>query len=297
MDDLRGAKALVTGGTGFIGSHLRHRLSSIGCHVSFTGRSNPDAAPNFLPLSLSDLSSLKDIVSQTNPDLVFHLAASTSRELSRQLLPHMLQENALSVATLCESIPQSAKLIVVGSAEEYGGAPSPWTEESREQPTSPYGLSKLVAAQIIRLASSTFQLHAAAIRPSIVFGPGQRPNMFIPSLLAALQRGEDFAMTAGEQQRDFIFIDDVVDALLAALHPNASGQVFNISTGVSTQIVTLAKLAHQLIGRGSLSVGALSYRPNEVMQQQMSPQKAQQLLSWTAKTSLEDGLRRTIARP
>jgi UDP-glucose 4-epimerase len=298
MMDLRGARALVTGGTGFIGGHLLSRLADLGCHALYTGRSLPQQKkedPRYKPLDLSELAGLSRLVSQEAPDVVFHLAARTSRDLLPSLLIPMLQENALSVAAICESLPKGAKLVVVCSAEEYGAAPSPWSEDRKEQPTSPYGLSKMVAAQMVQLAHATFGIHAVALRPSIVYGPGQRPNMFIPSLLGALHRGEAFAMTSGEQERDFIFVLDVVEALLAALDPRASGQVFNVSTGVSTQIVTLAKMAHQLIGRGSLQVGALPYRANEVMQQQMPAEKAGRMLSWEAKTSLREGLQQTIS--
>ena len=102
-------------------------------------------------------------------------------------------------------------------------------------------------------------------------------------------------MTRGEQLRDFLYIDDAVDGLLAMLSPAAAGKVFNLSTGVSLRIVDVAKKIHQLIGQGDLQLGALAYRPNEVMSQEMNPRLARELLGWSARVSLDEGLRHTIA--
>ena len=298
--DLRGARVLVTGGSGFIGSHLTRKLLAMGAEVLATGRS-PQALEGlpvrFFEAPLHDADRFARLVREQAPDVTFHLAARTARDRDPSLLLSMIRENTLPVAALCEALcaQPKAKLVVVCSGEDYGSIPGPWDESMREKPSSPYGLSKSFAATMAMLSHSSFGLHAAAARPSVIYGPGQRPGMFIPSIVSACKGGQVFPMTAGEQLRDFLYIDDAVDGLLAMLSPAAAGLVFNLSTGVSVSIVGVAKKIHEAIGQGELRVGSLAYRPHEVMAQEMSPALAKALLGWSAKVSLDEGLARTIA--
>jgi nucleoside-diphosphate-sugar epimerase len=296
--DLHSARVLVIGGSGFIGSHLTRRLLLMGCEVIATGRSPQSLLGlpiRFFELPLHDTNRFAQLVQELRPDITFHLAARTTRDRDPSLLLSMLKENTLPVAALCEALcmQPKAKLVVVCSAEDYGSIPGPWEESMREKPSSPYGLSKLLAGTLA-IFSSSFGLHTAVARPSIVYGPRQRPGMFIPSLIVACKNNESFSMTKGEQLRDFLYVDDAVDGLLALLSPVASGKVFNLSTGISFRIVDVAKKIQQSIGLGELVVGALPYRPNEAMAQEMNPSLAQRLLGWAAGVSLEKGLVLTI---
>jgi UDP-glucose 4-epimerase len=297
--DLHGARVLVTGGSGFIGSHLTRRLLSMGCEVSATGRSSQalQGLPvRFIEAPLREADRFADLVRELTPDVTFHLAARTARDRDPSLLLSMIRENTLPVAALCEALcaQPKAKLVVVCSGEDYGSIPGPWDESMREKPSSPYGLSKSFAATLAMLSHSSFGLHAAAARPSVIYGPGQRPGMFIPSIVTACKNNQRFPMTWGEQLRDFLYIDDAVEGLLSMLSPAAAGRVFNLSTGSSYRIVDVAQRIHQAIGQGELLLGALMYRPNEAMAQEMSPALAQELLGWAAKVSLDEGLSRTI---
>ena len=272
----------------------------MGCEVSATGRSSQalhGLPVRFLEAPLHEADRFAGLVRELTPDITFHLAARTARDRDPSLLLSMIRENTLPVAALCEALcaQPKAKLVVVCSGEDYGSIPGPWTESMREKPSSPYGLSKSFAATMAMLSHSSFGLHAAAARPSVVYGPGQKPGMFIPSIVAACKNSQAFSMTAGEQLRDFLYIDDAVEGLLSMLSPAAAGRVFNLSTGVSLRIVEVAKKIHSLIGQGELCIGALDYRPHEVMAQEMSPSLAQELLGWSAKVSLEEGLARTIS--
>lgn len=295
---LQGAAVLVTGGTGFVGAHLVRRLLGLGAVVQATGRDPRRLAGLSVPVHaapLSDTEGLRALVRRLRPSFVFHLAASTARARELSRLSPMLVENGLAAAALCEAAGESgARVVLVGSAEEYGQQPGPWTEDTPPAPVSPYGVSKLAATEAGRCAAR-LGLGVAVARPSVIYGPGQDPKQFIPELLGALSRGEPFAMSPGEQRRDFLYVDDVVEGLLALARPEAAGEVFHLCAGEGARLLDVARAAQRLVGRGVLQVGSLPYRPNEVMDQAMSNLKARQRLGWAPSVPLEEGLRRTLA--
>jgi nucleoside-diphosphate-sugar epimerase len=139
-------------------------------------------------------------------------------------------------------------------------------------------------------------LKATVLRPSVAYGPGQAPDMLVSALVAALVAGQEMPMTAGEQTRDFVYVDDVVDALVRAAGTDAAvGRIINVGSGVPVRIRDVAQLAEDLTGaQGLVKLGALPYRPGEQMDYSLDVSLARELLGWTPSTSMKDGLRRTI---
>jgi nucleoside-diphosphate-sugar epimerase len=296
-DPIGGARVLVTGATGFIGRRLVERLVALGCEVHGTGR-----AAVALPGATSHAASLDEpeafgrLAAALRPEVTFHLAAATERARRAELLAPMVRHNVLPVAALCEAlvaVPR-ARLVLVGSAEDYGAAPGPWRESAREEPVSPYGVSKVAAAHVALAAQVAFGLGAVVARPSVVYGPGQRGDHFLPGLIATCLFGGRFAMTPGEQLRDFLYIDDLVAGLLALATRAPPGRIFNLASGAPVRLVDVACAVQKLVGRGELAVGALPYRPAEAMAQEMSVEAAR-ALGWQAEVALDEGLRRTVA--
>jgi len=291
----RGARALITGAGGFVGAHLAARLGAIGAEVHGTSR-GAGGGPG-VRWHQADLGgdALPALVRELRPDVVFHLAARMDRERRGDLLAPMLRDNTVAVASLCEAmIGGSGRLVLLGSAEEYGAEPGPWEAGQRERPSSPYGLSKAAAALVAEVASRTFGVRVVTGRPSVLYGPGQRGSQFIPGLIAACLAGQRFAMTLGEQTRDFLYIDDLIDGLLALGVCEQAGQVFHLCTGSSVTVASVALRVRELVGGGSIDLGALPYRPAEAMAQEMSPAATREALGWQARVSLDEGLRRTI---
>jgi nucleoside-diphosphate-sugar epimerase len=293
----RGSRVLVTGASGFLGRALAGWLIAAGAEVHGTSRAAGESAGplRWHRASLDD-GSLPALVGALRPDVVFHLAARMERDRRPDLLLPMLAANALPVAALAEALIAAGRgrLVVVGSAEEYGSLPGPWREEQGEAPASPYGLSKAAASTIVTAAHRAFGLEAVVGRLSVVYGPGQRNSQFIPSLIAACLAGESFAMTPGEQLRDFLFVDDAVEGLAALGAGHHFGRVFNLCTGRSIAVIDLARRVESLVARGRLDVGALAYRPSEAMRQELCPDAARELVGWQARVALDEGLRRTI---
>jgi nucleoside-diphosphate-sugar epimerase len=136
------------------------------------------------------------------------------------------------------------------------------------------------------------------LRPSIAYGPLQDLDMFLPSLINNLLLKKEFDMTSGNQTRDFIYIDDIVNAILLALYNNKfeNNSVFNIASGYSIKIKILAEKVEEIIGNyGLIKFGLKNDRKNEIIKYDVNINKAVELLNWHPITPLEDGLAKTIA--
>jgi UDP-glucose 4-epimerase len=305
LEQLRGRRILVTGGTGFIGRRLVQRLEQAG--IAFTGVAHetppPDAGPagaRWIRLDLADAAALESLVSAMQPEIVFHLAGVAGAERTLEFAERAVRGNFVVTHHLLTALGRSARpqrIVLVGSSEEYGRQESlPCTEDMATRPVSPYSASKAAVTQFALLYHELFGLPVVVLRPFVVYGPGQQPGMMVPALMHALAHGEAFPMTAGEQTRDFVHVDDVVDALVAAaVADGAAGQVFNVCSGAEHSIREVAEMVARLAGAAAdaLRIGALPYRQNEVWRLVGSNDKARSMLDWSPRVRLEDGLRRT----
>jgi nucleoside-diphosphate-sugar epimerase len=155
---------------------------------------------------------------------------------------------------------------------------------------------------VTQILTSLFHSHrfpSVVLRPTVIYGPGQGNEMFISALIQSLLAGRDFAMTNGEQQRDFIYINDVVDAIIKTVSSGekVNGAVLNIGAGVSYQIKEVATLVADLVGPNVsrlIQFGAVQYRTNEVMHYSVEIARARELLGWYPNTNISIGLQHTI---
>lgn len=295
----------MTGAGGFIGRHLVRRLEEAG--VSYTGLHHTTPAPAPDPgsgrrvrLDLANAAEVESFVSSEQPEIVFHLAGVTGGERTLEFAERAVRGNFVASHHLLAALGRSAgphRIVLIGSSEEYGRQDSlPYREDLPARPVSPYSASKAAVTQFALLYHQLFAMPVVVLRPFIVYGPGQQPGMLIPSLMEALVRREPFPMTAGEQTRDFVYVDDVVDAILAAsVADGAEGEVFNVCSGEERRIRDLAEEAVRVAGAAgdALGIGALPYRQNEVWRLVGSNEKARRTLGWSPRVRLEEGLRRT----
>lgn len=294
-----GQRVLVTGAAGFVGSHLVPTLSSQGADVAVLVRGEAKANASFVG-DLRDAKFVDEAMSTWQPDVVFHLAAKRLRSLDTTYMREAIDVNVggtLNLLSAAGKLSRQPRVVSLGTGEEYGDAPSPYREDQRELPVTGYSLTKLSATQLCQMLARTSGLAVCVVRPSVVYGPGQGVDMFLPALTRALLRRERFAMTAGEQTRDYAFVGDLVEALLrAGTADMVAGEVINIGSGVATRIATLADIVEAMTGAvGYTDRGAVSYRPAELMTYSMDITKAERLLGWRPTTTLERGLEQTIA--
>jgi len=304
----KGKVVLVTGATGFIGSHLARKLLEEGAevHVLLKKDSNQFRIQDILGSltiwygDLRDYPSLCLCVKNSRPQIIFHLAALRDVRRDFELINPMIDINIKGTLNFLRGVIEEKvpleRFINTGTSEEYGDGTAPFREDQREIPVSPYSASKVAVTYFCQMLYKTIGLPIITLRPFIVYGPFQDTDMFIPSLIKHCLEGKDFLMTEGDQTREFTYIDDIIEAyLLAARSPEAVGGVINIGNGVEHRIRDVAEKVVRMLGNPiRLLIGALPKRPGETMNFFCNNEKAKRLLGWSPKIGLDEGLERTI---
>jgi UDP-glucose 4-epimerase len=306
-----GAKqVLVTGGAGFIGSHLVDRLLAQGSHVRVldnfsTGRrENLSAVLDHVELIEGDLRDSAAIErAVAGVEVVYHQGAlpSVPRSISD---PYTC--NAVNVAGTLQLLLAARnaavrRVVVASSAAVYGdSAFVPKVETMVTEPRSPYAISKLATEQYACVFAQLYDLEAVALRYFNVFGPRQDPasqytGVIARFCMAALGGQPCTVYGDGLQTRDFVFVEDVVQANLRAGHaPEANGQFFNIACGVQTTLIEMLQLLENMTGT-PIQRNYEPPRAGDVRHSLASIEKARQLLGYEPGVSFDEGLARTLA--
>lgn len=300
-----GERVLVTGAAGFIGANLVQRLSEAGAEVLALVRSAPDAwRLRHLPsegveMVVGDL----DLLGQpAAPERfhgvrrIFHLAAAgvsqTGQDPSEIVETNVL--GTLRALQLAERL-DVLRFVYCGSCFEYGGAVRA-REERPPAPTSEYGASKAAGWLLAHAFGRRSGVPVASLRPFTVFGPLEGARRLVPHVITRAMDGIDLELTAGDQTRDFVFVDDAVEAFLAAATVDgAGGGTFNVCSGKETSVRDVVEIVLELTQSNADPLwGAVPYRPDEMWRLSGDPTLAHDVLGWTATTPLREGLRRTI---
>ena len=301
-------RALVTGGAGFIGSHIVEELLRRGDSVRVLDNFSSGKRENLAALSgmpevfegdLRDPAAVKAAV--RGVDVVFHLAAFISVPESMVDPETCFAINVGGTNNLFEASRQAGvrKLVTSSSTAVYGNTDVfPTTEDTPLAPLSPYAVSKQVNELYAGLYTHVLGLPATALRYFNVYGPRQRPDSAyaaaIPIFLRRLLAGQPILIFGnGQQSRDFIFVKDVVNANLLAADADAGGEVFNVCTGCETSLLDLLEALSE-VSPTSPQVQFEAPRPGDIFRSAGSPQKASALLGFQAKTSMADGLKHTL---
>lgn len=300
---LKNKRVLVTGAEGFIGRRLCKSLFDK--EAKLFGISRCVTESKYLTeqyeVDISNAPAIKKIINSVQPEYVVHLAASKNRGVDGAAFREGYGTNligSLNVIDACQSIPVLAKFVSLGTTDEYGKLQVPFKESYKEAPNSAYGASKLAVTDLLRALSRSNGFPSVILRPTIVYGPGQDSSMFLPALVRALVENKNFDMSLGEQTRDFVYIDDLVEAIIMALvAPVFCGDVINISSGRPIRIDALAKMTAAMLGNDAykrLRLGSIEYRTGDVMQYWASNELAKASLGWAPVVPLEDGIERTV---
>lgn len=300
---LKDKKVLITGANGFIGRSLVADLVARDARVA-----TMDVAPleggdgreiTAYTGDLEDRTFVEDCIGRCRPDVVFHLAAFKERSSAMADFYKAVGVNVLGSLNLFSALNARgnvSSVVVLGTAEEYGRNDSPFREGMREGPVTAYSYSKLCLTNLCEILYNLHGLPVVVLRPTLAYGPGQDTGMFLPSLIESLIGDRPFLMTAGEQTRDYVYITDLVDAMIKASEtPEAQGEIINIGSGTAVRLLDLVEMVERLLGKkGRVTVGGREYRPDEIMDYQVDTSKAKRLLRWEPKVSLDEGVELTV---
>jgi nucleoside-diphosphate-sugar epimerase len=299
---------LVTGGAGFIGSHLTEELASRGEHVRVvdslvTGKRQNLAhisRVDFIEGDLADLDVARRAVDGV--DFVLHQAAipSVPRSVQDPITSNRANIDAALNVLVAARDARVKRVVYAGSSSVYGDAPAlPKVETMPAAPLSPYALQKLVAEQYCQMFTRLYSLETVTIRYFNVFGPRQDPSSpysgVISLFISALCEGRQPTIYGdGEQTRDFTYVANVVDGVLRACHaPAASGEVINVATGGRISLNQLFRTVRDLVGARVEPIYAAP-RAGDVRDSQAGIQKARRLLGYETSVGFDEGLKKTV---
>jgi len=240
---------------------------------------------------------------KASPRVVFHLAGDVTARRSQGAWDVLMKSydvnlvGTVHVIRAAEEYGASvASVVRVGGLEEYGRAAVPYVETAREEPVSGYSAAQVAATHFCQALQPRMQFQIVTLRPALIYGPGQRLSFFIPSLIASCLARNDFDMTEGSQGRDLIYIDDVVEGILiAGATDKLRGAIINLASGEEHTMNAVADTIPRLT-KATIQIrrGARPTQANDLEHLYGSNELAKKLLGWTPRTSLEEGLSRTI---
>jgi UDP-glucose 4-epimerase len=296
-------RVLVTGGAGFIGSHLTDALLSRGDEVVVVddlsaGRPGrmPDQAM-LHKLSVADGAELAAVVADARPDLICHLAAQIDVRTSVIQPAADAEANVVGTVNVLEAARAADARVLLASTGGalYGrDAPIPSLEDVLPLPESPYGVAKHCAEQYVMLYNRLHGAGHAVLRLANVYGPRQDPAGeagVVAIFCAQVQAGERPTIFGdGRQTRDYVYVGDAIAALLAAADQDRPG-TWNVGSGAEVSVLELARVIGEVSGRDIDPVFAPA-RPGELLRSALAPERARRDLGWAASTPLAAGVGR-----
>ena len=291
-------RILITGGTGFIGYHLSKRCIKLGWSVTSLSSNSPK--PNkkiqgvkYIKVDIRDKKKLFKI--KKDFDYVVNLAGYVDHSNKKKTLEsHYIGCKNLASLFLNKKIK---KFVQVGSSIEYGKSRSPQIENKKNSQStfSVYGKAKLLSTKYLMAIYKKEKFPATVIRLYLVYGPKQDINRVIPITIKNALLDKKFNCSTGLQFRDFIYIDDVINAILKTLkNIKTNGEIINIGSNKPVRIKDLIIRICSLVGSGKPIFGKIKLRKDEIKSLYPNINKAHKILRWRPKISLNTGLKRTI---
>jgi UDP-glucose 4-epimerase len=289
-------RAIVTGGAGFIGSHLVDALVARGDEVVVVDDLSSGKRENVNPKAGFEQRDIRAGFGAAGADVIFHLAAQADVQVSMHRPARDAEVNVVGTISVLEDAREAGTPVVFTSTGGaiYGECDGPASEDAPRDPISPYGIAKLCAEEYVRGWNRTHGMSNLVLRLANVYGPRQEAGLeggVVAIFLERLARGEETVIFGdGAQTRDFVYVGDVVGALLAAV--GREGGVFNVGTGVETTVLDLHRACVAVAGVGA-EPRMEAARLGDVRRSVLDVSRAESGLGWRPEVSLEDGLRRT----
>lgn len=297
-------RCLVTGGTGLIGSHLVRLLLENETEVAVLMRStsNPWRIKDMLRrlhIIAGDLVAIKEAavsIRNFTPDVTFHLGWHGVGSRYRND-PSQITQNLYGGLELVQLVHEAGcqRWVGLGSQAEYGPYNGVLIEDLPARPVTIYGVVKLCLGLLSQKLCEVYNIGFIWLRLLAAYGPMDDPDHLIPQVILTLLRGEKPSVTRGEQRWDYLYVEDVARAILqSATNPGAQG-IFNLGSGEAHTVCSIVERIRDFIDPTlPLGFGEVPYRSDQIMHLQADITKLQRVTDWKPKTSLVDGLKRTV---
>ncbi|NBE91729.1 NAD(P)-dependent oxidoreductase [Nonomuraea sp. KC401] len=301
MSAWQGTRTLVTGATGFIGSHLVRRLAGLGARVHAVSRRPQEATGHvecWHAADLCDAAATAALVEAVQPEVILHLASEVTGVREPGIVAPTLAGNLGAAVNLLTAVTGGPvrSVVLAGSVEE---------PREGQAPGSPYAAAKAAATGYARMFHALWRVPVSVLRVAMVYGPGE-PNAarLVPYVTTSLLKGQAPRLTSGARLVTWVYVEDVVDAfVLAGAGGDAAGHILDIGTPEPVSIRDTAELLAAIVdgtvdgtvdGRARPEYGAVAARPlDRTQRSDIGP--AERVLGWRPATTLEAGLRQTVA--
>lgn len=302
MDCLKEKSLLVVGGTGFIGSALLQKANKLGMKTTSLSLKKPIntniiESTNYVITDTSNFENLQEVFSDLKFNYIVNLAGYINHDLISNGGFSIVQSqiNLLNNLVSIFNVKKLIRFIQIGSSDEYGLNKSPQMETTREDPISPYSLAKVMNAQYLQMLNKTENFPAVILRLFLVYGPRQKINRLIPHVIKSCLQNTNFTLSEGNQIKDFTYVEDVVDFILISLiKKNVEGNIINVGSGKPISVKNIVEMINSKIKSGNPKFSKKFNKNIENNELIPDLSKSKKLLNLSSKTSLDDGLQRTI---
>lgn len=292
-------KILITGASGFIGYNACLHYIKKGWQVFGLAKDGdiPQEA-TAIHIDLLDFDELKRKISEINPDAVFHFGALVVLERNFEVARECVRSNIEGTLNLLEAVRELSikTFLFLSTAEVYGKNKPPFREDQKLFPPSPYSISKVASESFCKLYHDLYHVPAVIFRISTIYGYYQPVSRFIPTMIIKALKHEDILLNSGKNKRDYLFIEDLLDACDKTIgNKGALGKTINIGLPESTSGKELVRQITKLSGsRSKVVFNAFPDREGEAKEWKINNSAAKKILRWKPKTSLKQGLEKTI---
>ena len=301
MQQLKNKSILIVGGTGFIGTNLVKKLLKLGLKVtclSLKNKKNKLVHKN-LKYIFCDYSNFYILKKKINKPYEYVVNLGGYIDHSKFFVKGrtVINNHFLSTINLLSSIKKTKlkRYVHIGTCDEYGENVSPIKENVREDPVTTYAFGKLASMNLLIMLHKTENLPVTALRLFLVYGPLQKNDRLIPQVINGCLKKKSFPVSKGNQLRDFCYVDDIINAIILSLtNKKALGEVFNVGSGKPVSVKFIINKISQIIKQGKPQFNKIPFRKNENLKLYPSINKIRRILGWIPKTSLNQGLVKTI---
>lgn len=300
-------RVLVTGAAGFIGNHLIPKLVDkghdvYGLDICSTGyyKSGLSREGRTIFGDLRETHWVKRIIREVCPNVVIHLAGISPVSYSYTHPQEVIETNLMGTINLAEACltqeDDFKQFLFASTSETYGNGPNPKTEETAQNPNSPYAISKVTSEKYLLYMLSAYGFPTTILRNFNTYGRKNDSNYVVERIISQMLKRETVRLGDPDPIRDLEFIDDHVNSYLSCVdNPKAVGQVFNFCTGIGTSIRQLAGMIAELTSfQGEIVWKTTPKRPMDVKMIVGDFRKAEHILGWKPKFTLEEGIKTTV---